>query len=231
MCPSPFAGGKILGFAGLVGAGRTEVARAVFGADPRTAGEIQVHGQVRPIRTPTDAIRVGSCLSPEDRKGQDLHLHMSIRDNIFFSVTADNFFSMGNLLGVGRQVATTGIAAVGMTILLLVGGIDISVGTMCAFTGVVCTKLVVWRPSFFGYGDWFAYQGAGDYPRPEGVLALTGGYGCDVYLEAAGSWKKIRQNMALLPSLWYNGPGKARLHCVQPFYSRPLGEIENFAFP
>ncbi len=62
---------------------------------------------------------------------------------IFFSVAADNFFSMSNLLGIGRQVATTGIAAVGMTILLLVGGIDISVGTMCAFTGVVCTKLVV----------------------------------------------------------------------------------------
>lgn len=62
---------------------------------------------------------------------------------LFFALTADNFFSSSNLLSVGRQVSMTGIAAVGMTILLLVGGIDISVGTMCAFTGVVCTKLVV----------------------------------------------------------------------------------------
>ena len=62
---------------------------------------------------------------------------------LIFSVATDKFFTTSNLLSVGRQVATTGIAAVGMTILLLVGGIDISVGTMCAFTGVVCTKLVV----------------------------------------------------------------------------------------
>lgn len=62
---------------------------------------------------------------------------------VIFAVTSDNFFSVSNLLSVGRQVSTTGIAAVGMTMLLLVGGIDISVGTMCAFTGVVCTKLIV----------------------------------------------------------------------------------------
>ena len=62
---------------------------------------------------------------------------------LFFAMTADNFFSPSNLLSVGRQISMTGIAAVGMTILLLVGGIDISVGTMCAFSGVVCAKLVV----------------------------------------------------------------------------------------
>ncbi len=74
--------GEILGFAGLVGAGRTEVARAVFGADPKTGGEILVHGSARQIHSPTDAIRAGICLIPEDRKGQGLHLHMSIRNNI-----------------------------------------------------------------------------------------------------------------------------------------------------
>ncbi|WP_294148421.1 sugar ABC transporter ATP-binding protein [uncultured Clostridium sp.] len=74
--------GEILGFAGLVGAGRTEIARAVFGADVRTSGEISVHGRPVPIRTPSDAIRAGICLIPEDRKGQGIHLHLSVRNNI-----------------------------------------------------------------------------------------------------------------------------------------------------
>lgn len=74
--------GEILGFAGLVGAGRTEIARAVFGADPRRSGEIAVHGKTVSIKTPSDAIEHGICLIPEDRKGQGVHLHLSVRDNI-----------------------------------------------------------------------------------------------------------------------------------------------------
>lgn len=74
--------GEILGFAGLVGAGRTEVARAIFGADPRISGEISVRGKTLNIKTPADAIRAGICLIPEDRKGQGVHLHLSVRDNI-----------------------------------------------------------------------------------------------------------------------------------------------------
>jgi ribose transport system ATP-binding protein len=74
--------GEILGFAGLMGAGRTEVARAVFGADPRDAGEIRVNGKVCDIRTPTDAVRAGIGYLSEDRKHFGLATGMNVRANI-----------------------------------------------------------------------------------------------------------------------------------------------------
>ncbi|MEE8270883.1 MAG: sugar ABC transporter ATP-binding protein [Alphaproteobacteria bacterium] len=74
--------GEILGLAGLVGAGRTELARAVFGADPIDAGTIAVDGRPVAIRSPRDAIRHGIGLVPEDRKQQALFLALAIRTNI-----------------------------------------------------------------------------------------------------------------------------------------------------
>ena len=74
--------GEILGLAGLVGAGRTEVARALFGADPIKSGEITFDGKRVKFREPRDAIRVGIALCPEDRKEQGLELFRPIRDNI-----------------------------------------------------------------------------------------------------------------------------------------------------
>ncbi|MGV8937280.1 MAG: sugar ABC transporter ATP-binding protein [Allorhizobium sp.] len=74
--------GEILGFAGLMGAGRTEVARAIFGADPRDAGEILVHGGSCDIRTPKDAVRAGIGYLSEDRKHFGLALGMDVRANI-----------------------------------------------------------------------------------------------------------------------------------------------------
>jgi len=74
--------GEIVGVAGLVGAGRTEVGRALFGAEPAAKGQIQVDGQsVRP-RSPKDAIAAGIAYVTEDRKGQGLYLRHSIRDNL-----------------------------------------------------------------------------------------------------------------------------------------------------
>ena len=73
--------GEILGLTGLVGAGRTEVARLIFGADARAAGEIKIDGKPVEIRSPRDAIRNGICLLTEDRKGQGLVLGMSAREN------------------------------------------------------------------------------------------------------------------------------------------------------
>src|SRR5207253_1441875 len=73
--------GEILGLTGLVGAGRTEVARLIFGADAREAGEIKIAGRAIEIRSPRDAIRNGICLLTEDRKGQGLVLGMSAREN------------------------------------------------------------------------------------------------------------------------------------------------------
>ncbi|HWJ73370.1 MAG TPA: sugar ABC transporter ATP-binding protein [Kaistia sp.] len=74
--------GEILGIAGLVGAGRTETARAIFGADPFDSGEVFVDGTPVTIRTPRDAIAHGIGLVPEDRKLQALFLSQAIRTNI-----------------------------------------------------------------------------------------------------------------------------------------------------
>ena len=74
--------GEIIGFAGLIGAGRTEVARAIFGADPIVSGEIKLEGETLHFKSPSDAIESGIALCPEDRKEQGLVLLRSIRDNI-----------------------------------------------------------------------------------------------------------------------------------------------------
>lgn len=73
--------GEIVGLAGLVGAGRTETLRALFGIDPPVAGTIQVNGQTIAIRHPRHAIAAGLALVPEDRKQQGIILSMSIRAN------------------------------------------------------------------------------------------------------------------------------------------------------
>lgn len=74
-------GGEILALAGLVGAGRTETVRLIFGADPREAGEIRLDGRLLAIRSPRDAIKSGIGLLTEDRKLQGLVLAHSVRDN------------------------------------------------------------------------------------------------------------------------------------------------------
>lgn len=73
--------GEILGLSGLVGAGRTELARSIFGADPISEGEILVDGARADIQEPGDAIRMGIALIPEDRKSQGLLLGMSVKEN------------------------------------------------------------------------------------------------------------------------------------------------------
>ena len=76
------ARGELLGIAGLVGSGRTEVVRALFGADPRTSGRIYRDGREVVIRRPRDAVRAGICLLTEDRKAQGLILDMPCYANI-----------------------------------------------------------------------------------------------------------------------------------------------------
>jgi len=77
--------GEILGFAGLMGAGRTEVARAIFGADPIDGGEILVHGRPVRIRSPKDAVRLGIGYLSEDRKRFGLATGMDVATNIVMS--------------------------------------------------------------------------------------------------------------------------------------------------
>ncbi len=77
--------GEVVGISGLVGAGRTELARAVFGVDPIHSGDIKVFGKTVHFRSPKDAIRTGIGLVPEDRKLQGLILGMTIQENITYA--------------------------------------------------------------------------------------------------------------------------------------------------
>jgi inositol transport system ATP-binding protein len=86
--------GEILGLAGLVGSGRTELARCLFGADPKTAGTVIIDGKPTDIGKPRDAIAHGIGLVPEDRKQQALFLDLAVRENL--SITA-----LGKLLRLG----------------------------------------------------------------------------------------------------------------------------------
>jgi ribose transport system ATP-binding protein len=74
--------GEIVGIAGLVGAGRTELTRAVFGVDPKTEGEIRLDGEKISIQKPADAIEAGILLVPEDRKKDGLCVRLSVRENV-----------------------------------------------------------------------------------------------------------------------------------------------------
>ncbi len=74
--------GEIVGLAGLLGAGRTEVARAIFGADPIDAGEVRLHDKPVRFRGPADAIRAGLGFCTEDRKAEGIVPHLSVRENL-----------------------------------------------------------------------------------------------------------------------------------------------------
>ncbi|UCH36766.1 MAG: sugar ABC transporter ATP-binding protein [Armatimonadota bacterium] len=85
-CPWSFSftacAGEILGIAGLVGAGRTELVRCLFGIMPAVAGRIRIHGREVRIASPADAIHCGIGLVPEDRQQLGLILEMAVRENI-----------------------------------------------------------------------------------------------------------------------------------------------------
>jgi ribose transport system ATP-binding protein len=100
--------GEILGFAGLMGAGRTEVARAIFGADPLDAGRIEVEGLPLRIASPRDAIRHGLAYLSEDRKAHGLALGMGVAENISMAnmpavSRALGFIDFARELGVARE--------------------------------------------------------------------------------------------------------------------------------
>ncbi len=89
--------GEILGLAGLMGAGRTEVARAIFGADPVEAGEVFVNGKKVDIRRPQDAVRAGIGYLSEDRKQFGLATGLDVRNNIALA-SLSRFVGFGGLL-------------------------------------------------------------------------------------------------------------------------------------
>jgi ribose transport system ATP-binding protein len=81
-CSFEVRGGEIVGFAGLIGAGRTELARAVFAADPIAAGEVELDGQSLRLSSPRDAIAAGVGYLTEDRKGDGLAMQLPVEHNI-----------------------------------------------------------------------------------------------------------------------------------------------------
>ncbi|MFB9328659.1 sugar ABC transporter ATP-binding protein [Paenibacillus aurantiacus] len=123
--------GEIVGIAGLMGSGRTELLRTIFGIDPMDSGEIRINGKRRSIRSATDAIDAGIALIPEDRRVQGLVLQHSVRDNMILpiirklkrgpwlddrkandvskrmverlNIKTDNIFKTSNLLSGGNQ--------------------------------------------------------------------------------------------------------------------------------
>ena len=86
--------GEILGFAGLMGAGRTEVARALYGADPKQTGEIYINGKKVNIKTPEQAVKNGICYLSEDRKRYGLMLAKSVAENSAIA-SIDKFVKAG----------------------------------------------------------------------------------------------------------------------------------------
>lgn len=88
--------GEILGFSGLVGAGRTEIMQGIFGAMKIDFGDIMVNGEVKKIKNPIDAINAGIALLPEDRKQEGLILKMTLGDNICLP-TLDEISNMGSI--------------------------------------------------------------------------------------------------------------------------------------
>ncbi|MEN9687471.1 MAG: hypothetical protein RL381_483 [Actinomycetota bacterium] len=98
--------GEILGFAGLMGAGRTELARAIMGADPKTSGTITLHGKETHIKQPSDAVAAGIGYLSEDRKRFGLLLNQDVTFNVILS----SIPSFSNKFGFLKVKSAAGIA-------------------------------------------------------------------------------------------------------------------------
>ncbi len=96
--------GEVMGFAGLVGAGRSEVARAIFGVDPNLGGEISMGGKSLKIRSAQDAIAEGIFLAPEDRRQSGLLVDFNIRENI--SLPALKKYASAGMVSTDKETVT-----------------------------------------------------------------------------------------------------------------------------
>ena len=103
MSASKLRKGEVLGFYGLVGAGRTEIAETIFGLRTPSAGQIWINGQEVQIKSPIDAVRHGISLVPEDRKDQGLVLGMNCRDNMTLPQVDD--LTAGPFVSDGAEIA------------------------------------------------------------------------------------------------------------------------------
>ncbi|OBZ95654.1 lantibiotic ABC transporter permease [Pararhizobium polonicum] len=119
--------GEIVGLGGLIGSGRTEVARVIFGADPLESGTITLKGKVLKPRSPSDAVKAGIGLVPEDRKHQGVILDKPIRVN----ATMARMSSVVNAFGFLKQgKERTDVATLGKSLRLKASSVDATVSSL-----------------------------------------------------------------------------------------------------
>ncbi len=106
-CSFKLHAGEVLGLAGLVGSGRTELARLIYAADPKIRGDVVLEQRPRNFDTPKDAIDAGIAYLTEDRKAQGLFLDMTVKENVNLGVIDRDAFRFGvlNLASAARRAA------------------------------------------------------------------------------------------------------------------------------
>jgi ribose transport system ATP-binding protein len=119
--------GEIVGLGGLIGSGRTEVARAIFGADPLDSGTISLKGKALKLKSPRDAVKAGIGLVPEDRKEHGVVIDKPIRVN----ATMARMSSVVNALGFLKPaLERTDVTALGKSLRLKASSIDAPVSSL-----------------------------------------------------------------------------------------------------
>ncbi len=116
-CSFKLHAGEVLGLAGLVGSGRTELARLIYAADPKTSGEVVLEKVPRNLKTPKQAIDAGIAYLTEDRKAQGLFLDMTVKDNVNLGVIDRDAYQFGVLnLGQAARRAVQAIEALAIRV-------------------------------------------------------------------------------------------------------------------
>jgi monosaccharide-transporting ATPase len=106
--------GEVLGLAGLLGSGRTELARLLFALDARDSGEISIDGKVADLEHPTDALKLGLGFCPEDRKHSGIVAELSVRENIALALQARMGLKKFLKPAEQRELAEKLVAALGV---------------------------------------------------------------------------------------------------------------------
>jgi len=136
--------GEVLGVAGLIGAGRSELAEAICGVGTRMSGRVLLDEEPVKIESPRDAIRAGICLVPEDRRGRGIIAPMSVRDNI----TLPALRSYARLGLVNRSAEKKAAAEVATTLTVKASSIEVPAATLSGGNQqkVVLGKWLALRP-------------------------------------------------------------------------------------